>query len=126
MTDGKRVLLVEDEPNILEVLRFLMVREGWHVTAISSGVEAAQIAQDTLPDLVILDLMLPDKSGFDVLLDLRAIEQFAQTPILILTARGQAKDKDLAISSGATEYMTKPFANRDVMLTARRLMGCAE
>lgn len=122
MTKTRRVLLVEDEPNILEVLRFLMVREGWHVTAISNGSDAAVIAQETQPDLVILDLMLPDRSGFDVLQDLRAIEAFAKTPILILTARGQAKDKALAIESGATEYMTKPFANREVLTTAQRLM----
>lgn len=122
MTEPKRILLIEDEPNILEVLRFLFVREGWHVTATSNGSDALRIAQEVHPALIVLDVMLPDISGYDVLQNLRQSPYTAQMPILILTARGQEKDKAIAQDRGASAFMTKPFSNAAVIELARSLM----
>ncbi|MGB0798323.1 MAG: response regulator transcription factor [Planktomarina sp.] len=111
----RRVLLVEDEVNIIEAIRFILVRDGWQVEAQSDGANAVSAAQAMRPDVIILDAMLPHRSGFDILADLRALPDFADTPILMLTARGQAKDRELALQNGATHYMTKPFSNAEVL-----------
>jgi DNA-binding response OmpR family regulator len=76
----------------------------------------------TPPDLIILDVMLPGRSGFDILRDIRAEPDFARLPVMMLTARGQAKDRDLALRLGANHFMTKPFSNQDVKDYVRKLM----
>ena len=72
MSDGKRVLLIEDEPNIIEAVRFILSRDGWRVSTHSDGADAVDAVRARAPDLVILDVMLPDRSGYDILADLRA------------------------------------------------------
>lgn len=112
MSESKTVLLVEDEPNIMEALRFVLERDDWHVLTHSDGATALGAITDIAPDVVVLDVMLPNKSGFDILRELRAGQN--TVPVLMLTARGQQKDRDMAIEAGANRFMTKPFANRDV------------
>jgi len=74
------------------------------------------------PDLIILDVMLPNRSGFDILQDLRADPGTKDTPVLMLTARGQKKDREMALAFGATRFMTKPFANAEVLGAVRELV----
>lgn len=120
---GRRVLLIEDEPNIVEALSFILTRDGWTVHAHADGATAAARVRSGAPEVVVLDAMLPGLSGFEVLRALRADPQTAAIPVLMLTARGQDKDRDLAMRLGATGFMTKPFANAELVAEVRRLAG---
>lgn len=119
---GKRVLLVEDELNIMEAIRFLLSREGWQVDTHENGADAAEVVRDLKPDLVILDVMLPGKSGFDILEDLRGHSDTANLPVLMLTARGQSRDREMAEKAGVSRFMTKPFSNTEVLTAVRDLL----
>jgi DNA-binding response OmpR family regulator len=119
---GGRVLLIEDEPNIIEAIRFILSRDGWAVDTHSDGATAMEAIRRRRPDGVILDAMLPNRSGYDILADLRAAEDTAALPVLMLTARGQTKDRELAERYGASRFMTKPFSNTDVLNTVREIV----
>ena len=116
------VLLIEDEPNIIEAIRFILSREGWRVDTHSNGEDATDVVLQTLPDVLILDVMLPGRSGYDILRDLRATPEAQSLPILMLTARGQTKDRDMAEKAGASLYMTKPFSNAEMLDAVRALV----
>lgn len=120
---GKRVLLIEDEPNIIQAISFILSREGFTVDTHSDGQTAIEAVARREPDLVILDVMLPNRSGYDILHDLRADPGTAGMPVLMLTARGQKKDREQAERSGASRFMTKPFANAEVLAAVRELLG---
>jgi DNA-binding response OmpR family regulator len=120
---GKSVLLVEDEPNIIEAITFLLSREGWKVESHTDGATAVERVNDLRPDLLMLDHMLPGKSGLDILIELRSDEQFAALPILMLTARGQMRDRAQAEAAGVSRFMTKPFSNTQVLAAVRDLMS---
>lgn len=119
----KRVLLIEDEPNIIEAIRFILSRDGWRVDTHSDGKTALEAVLARSPDLVILDVMLPNRSGYDVLNDIRADATIKDVPVLMLTARGQKKDRELAEKLGASRFMTKPFSNGEILDTVRELVG---
>lgn len=119
----KRVLLIEDEPNIIEAIRFILSRDGWRVDTHSDGKTAFEAVLTRSPDLVILDVMLPNRSGYDVLNDIRADAAIKDVPVLMLTARGQKKDRELAEKLGASRFMTKPFSNGEILDTVRELAG---
>ncbi len=116
-----RVLLIEDEPNIIEAIRFILTRDGWTVDTHCDGATAVATIRKKVPDVVILDVMLPNRSGFDILADLRADVATADLPILMLTARGQTKDRELAERRGASRFVTKPFSNAEVLDSVREL-----
>ncbi|MEO9778779.1 MAG: response regulator [Sedimentitalea sp.] len=122
---GRNVLLIEDEPNIIEAIRFLLTRDGWEVDTHSNGADAVEVVQAASPDLVILDLMLPGKSGMDILRDLRDIPELAGLPVLMLTARGQSRDREMAEKAGVSRFMTKPFSNAEVLTAVRDLLAQA-
>ena len=119
---GKRVLVIEDEPNIIEAINFILSRDGWSVDTHSNGHDAVDVVLAKAPNLVILDVMLPGRSGYDILKDLRAHPQTADLPVLMLTARGQNKDRDMAERLGASCSMTKPFSNAEVLEALRSLV----
>ena len=108
----KRVLLVEDEPNIIEAIRFILSRDGWTVETHSDGATAVETILERQPDVVVLDVMLPGRSGFDIL---QALREGEAPPVLMLTAKGQSRDRERAERYGATRFMTKPFANAAVL-----------
>ncbi len=120
---GKRVLLIEDEPNITEAIRFLLSREGYQVDTHTDGSTALEAVAARRPDMVILDVMLPNKSGYDILRELRADEATARLPVLMLTARGQRRDREMAERFGASRFMTKPFSNSEMLGSVRELLG---
>ncbi len=117
----KRVLVIEDEPNISEALRFILKREGWRVEVSADGTAMLGQMQADPPDLLILDLMLPGLSGFDILKSLRALDMTRDLPVLMLTAKGQGADRAEAERLGVTRFMTKPFANADVIAAVREM-----
>ena len=117
-----RVLVVEDEPNIIEAISFILSRDGWNVDTHSNGVDAADVVRRKQPDVLILDVMLPGRSGYDILRDLRDDPATQTLPVLMLTARGQTKDRELAEQAGASRFMTKPFSNSEVLDAVRALI----
>lgn len=119
----KRVLLIEDEPNIVQAIGFILSRAGWTVHTHADGATAVAEVARRLPDVVILDAMLPNRSGFDILQDLRADPATEALPVLMLTARGQKRDRELAERTGASRFMTKPFSNAAVLECLRELTG---
>jgi len=122
---SRHVVLIEDEPNIAEAIRFLLTRDNWTVDVHGNGSDAAEVIQAASPDLVILDLMLPGKSGLEVIQELRLVKQMQRLPVLMLTARGQLKDREMAEKAGVTRFMTKPFSNSEVLTAVRDLYAQA-
>ncbi len=120
---AQRVLIAEDESNIVESLRFVLMREGYEVSHALDGAEALSLVRRETPDALVLDLMLPKLSGYDVLKELRADVATRALPILMLTAKGQAHDRQAAEDLGVDAFMTKPFANSDVVAQIARLLG---
>ena len=121
---GKRVLVIEDEANISEAIRFILSRDGWEVRTHGDGTDATDVVARHAPDLLILDVMLPGRSGLEILRSLREVPQTQALPVLMLTAKGQSADREAAERYGATRFMTKPFANADLVATVRA-MGTA-
>ena len=120
---SRHVLLIEDEPNIIEAIRFLLSRDGWRVDTHADGRDAVDVIQRLSPDLVILDVMLPGKSGMEILSELRSQTDLQSLPVLMLTARGQSRDRDMAERAGASRFMTKPFSNAEVLDAVRDLVA---
>ncbi|WP_306154191.1 response regulator transcription factor [Roseovarius sp. MMSF_3281] len=120
---NKKVLLIEDEPNIIEAVSFILMRDGWEVKTHSNGHDAMDAVRRREADIVILDVMLPGRSGFDILKDIRSDPALGDTPVLMLTARGQDKDREMAERVGANRFMTKPFSNADVLDAVRALVA---
>jgi len=108
--------------NIIEAIRFLLTREGFQVDTHSNGADASETVRALKPDLVVLDVMLPGKSGFDILEELRGHEETANLPVLMLTARGQSRDREMAEKAGVSRFMTKPFSNAEVLTAVRDLL----
>ncbi|MFY0619137.1 response regulator transcription factor [Shimia sp.] len=119
---GKTVLVIEDEPNIIEAISFILSRDGWSVATHSNGHDAVGVVLEAMPDLVILDVMLPGKTGYDILRELRGVDSTARLPVLMLTAKGQVKDREMAERAGASRFMTKPFSNAEVLDAVRELV----
>ncbi|MCE8007866.1 response regulator [Aestuariivita sp.] len=120
---SRKVLLIEDELNIIEAIRFLLSRDGWTVHTHANGADAVEEVIRVAPDLVVLDMMLPGRSGMDILRDLRAAPATSDLPVLMLTARGQSRDRDMAEKAGVNRFMTKPFSNSEVLETVRDLLA---
>ncbi len=120
---SKHALLIEDEPNIIEAIRFILSRDGWRVSTHETGNDAAAVIARTAPDIVILDVMLPGRSGYEILDDLRADAATRELPVLMLTAKGQERDRRLAERAGASRFMTKPFSNSEVLAAMREMVG---
>lgn len=113
MTQKQRVLVVEDEKNIVDILRFNLQKEGYDILEAFDGVTGLQLALEESPDLILLDLMLPEMNGFEVCKLLR--DKGRSTPVIIITAREEEKDKILGLDLGADDYITKPFSIRELM-----------
>lgn len=110
-----RVLIVEDEPNILESLSFILQRAGFEVDAVTDGAAALDRVRRQTFAALILDVMLPGMNGFEVLKAIRNNPALAALPVVVLTAKGQANDRKMAVASGASAFITKPYSNADVV-----------
>ncbi len=118
-----RVLLIEDEQNIAEAIRFLLSRDGFEVEVQTDGVAGLAAARRGGAGLIILDLMLPGLSGLEILTALRADPDTRDLPVMMLTAKGQGRDRDAAEAAGVSAFMSKPFANAEMRAQVRALMG---
>tara|TARA_R110000772_G_scaffold231592_1_gene342414 strand:- start:23254 stop:23631 length:378 start_codon:yes stop_codon:yes gene_type:complete len=118
---AKRVLLAEDEPNIVESLTFILERSGFDVATTTNGRQALEVALSDTPDILILDVMLPELDGYEVLRRLRADARTKTLPVLMVTAKGQREDRETAMKCGADMFITKPFVNSELIAAVEKL-----
>ena len=118
-----KILIVDDEPNIVLSLEYLMKREGYDVLVAHDGQEALDVLRRERPRLVLLDVMMPKKSGFEVCQELRADESLKDTLVLMLTAKGRDTDSAKGMGVGANAYMTKPFSTRELTQKVSELLA---
>ena len=112
---AQRILIVDDEPDLRSVLRFGLEAAGFEVSEAADGEQGLQMACDTLPDLIVLDLMLPRMDGFKVCRALKFDDRYRQIPVFILSARTGETDRRLALDLGADAYVTKPYDMKDLI-----------
>jgi DNA-binding response OmpR family regulator len=124
-TMGKRVLVVDDEPNIVMSLEFLMRRAGFEVGVARNGREALEALEGSPPDLLLLDVMMPEFDGYEVCERVRARPEWSGTKIVMLTARGREVERERGLSLGADAYVTKPFSTRDLVEQVKRMLDVA-
>lgn len=117
--DGKRILVVDDEPRIIGFIRMNLELEGHQVIEAHSGLEALEAVRTKLPDLVLLDVMMPDLDGFETL---RMLREFSNIPVIMLTAKGEENDKVYGLELGADDYITKPFGPRELSSRIRAVL----
>lgn len=117
-----RILLVEDEPAILESLAYVLSRDGFTVATAKNAAEASAVAAKGGVELVVLDLMLPDGSGFDLIRGWRAVATNRPMPIIVLSSRDAEADRVAALESGADDYVTKPFSPREIVARVRAVL----
>ena len=118
---AKQVLVAEDEPNIVESLSFLLERAGFRVAVEPDGRKALETALANPPSVLVLDVMLPNMDGYEILRRLRADGRGKDLPVVMLTAKGQREDRETAMESGADLFITKPFSNKEIVSAVDRL-----
>ena len=118
-----KILVADDEPNIVISLEYLLKREGYTVVIARDGQEALDAVARELPDLVLLDVMMPKKTGFEVCQEVRANDALKGVKILMLTAKGRDTDVAKGTAMGADAYMTKPFSTRDLAQKVADMLG---
>lgn len=121
--DAKRILVVDDEPRMIGFIRMNLELEGYQVLEAHNGLEALEIIRTRLPDLVLLDVMMPDLDGFETL---RMLREFSSIPVIMLTAKGEEDDKVYGLELGADDYVTKPFGSRELSSRVRAVLRRAD
>jgi two-component system phosphate regulon response regulator PhoB len=119
---AERILVVDDEPDLLELVRVNLRQAGFEVETAETGRAALERLHRTVPDLVVLDLMLPDVSGTEICRRLRSEPELAELPIIMLTARADEVDRVVGLELGADDYVTKPFSPRELTLRVRAVL----
>ena len=114
------ILVADDEPSILLSLQFLLQKAGYEVRLAHNGEEVIQAVEQSTPDLLLLDAMMPQRDGYDVCQTIRADPRWAKLPIIMLTAKSRDVERQKGMALGATDYVTKPFSTRDLVATVRK------
>ncbi len=120
---GKKVLIADDEPNIVTALEFLLERNGYEVYIARNGDAALKLVEEHRPDLVLLDVMMPVKSGFEVCQRMRERADWRDIKIIMLTAKGRDVEMSKGLSIGADLYITKPFSTQELVAKINGLLG---
>jgi DNA-binding response OmpR family regulator len=118
---GKKILAVDDEPNILMSLEFILEMEGYEVHTARDGEEALEVAERVRPDLILLDVNMPRKDGYEVCRIIRERVNMTGTKVIMLTAKGQTLEKKKGLEVGADDYVTKPFSAEDLLEKIRTM-----
>jgi DNA-binding response OmpR family regulator len=126
MSRRKSVLVVDDEPNILLSLQFLMKKAGYEVRTAKDGDEALAALAISAPDLVLLDVMMPKRDGFDVCQKIRSNPNWKNVRIIMLTARGRPVEREKGLALGADDYITKPFSTKAVIERVESILGISQ
>jgi DNA-binding response OmpR family regulator len=119
----KRILIADDEPNIVISLEYLMKREGYEVAMAADGEAALAAMAEHAPDLILLDIMLPKKDGFEVCQQIRANPDWQAVKVIMLTAKGRDTEVSKGLALGADIYMTKPFSTKDLVAQVKQLLA---
>jgi DNA-binding response OmpR family regulator len=114
------ILVADDEPSILLSLQFLLQKAGFEVRLAHNGEEVLQAVEQSAPDLLLLDAMMPQRDGYDVCQTIRADPRWTSLPIIMLTAKSRDVERQKGMALGATDYVTKPFSTRDLVATVRK------
>jgi two-component system, OmpR family, alkaline phosphatase synthesis response regulator PhoP len=117
-----RILIAEDEPNIVASLQFLLQKNEYEVRVARDGEEALQLVESFMPDLVLLDVMMPVRNGFDVCRKIRENPALRRIRIVMLTARGRDAERDEGLALGADAYVSKPFSTKELVAKVRQLL----
>lgn len=121
--DSKRILVVDDEPRMIDFIRMNLDLEGFQVIEARNGIDALEVIRTQLPDLVVLDIMMPQLDGFETL---RMLREFSNIPVIMLTAKGEEDDKVRGLELGADDYITKPFSPRELAVRVKAVLRRAE
>jgi CheY-like chemotaxis protein len=119
----KKILVVDDEEDVVDVLRLVLGKKGYEVATATSGMDGLARAQSALPDLILLDIMMHQMDGWEVLKLLKLDERTGAIPVVILSARVEARDKIRGLQEGAVDYVTKPFAVRELLEKIEAALG---
>jgi DNA-binding response OmpR family regulator len=122
---AKSILVVEDEPNIVLSLQFLMKKAGFEVRVARDGEEALAAVEEKAPDLILLDVMIPKRDGYDVCQTIRANPEWAGIYVIMLTAKGRDVDREKGMALGANDYVTKPFSTRDLTDKVKQILDAS-
>lgn len=120
---GKKILVVDDEPNIVRSLTFVLDKGGYDVSIAGDGVEAMSMIRESKPNILILDVMMPNKSGYDVCSEIKSDPELRDIHVVMLAAKGQVGDREAALSQGADEYISKPFSPIEILARVKELLG---
>ncbi len=120
---SRSVLVVDDEPNIVLSIKFLMKQQGYEVRTASNGEEALQALDEKVPDLILLDVMMPKPDGYEVCQRIRATAKWRAIPVIMLTAKGREVEREKGFAMGADDYITKPFATQELVAKVQAILS---
>jgi len=124
MTNGRHVLCIEDEPEMIELMRLILERKGFRVTGAVGGFEGLEILKAEKPDLILLDLMMPDIDGWEVYRQMKADPALTNIPVIVVTAKAQSIDKVLGLHiAKVDDYITKPFGPQELLASVVKVLG---
>ncbi|MBL8094816.1 MAG: response regulator [Anaerolineales bacterium] len=124
MEKAKRVVCIEDEPAMIDLIRLILSRKGYTVAGATGGREGLELVQSTQPDIVLLDLMMPDMDGWEVYQKLKAHESTREIPVIVVTAKAQSIDKVLGLHiAKVDDYITKPFGPQDLIESIEKVLN---
>jgi len=122
-TQDRKILVVDDEPHVIRSLTFVLEKEGYNVSSATNGKEAMTKIQESKPRLMLLDVMMPKKNGYEVCQEVKNNSSLSDIHIIMLTAKGQEADREKGMSAGADEFMTKPFSLKAVVDKVKEILG---
>ena len=122
----KKIMVVDDEPYIARVIKFKLEQEGYTVISANDGITGLNKIKEEKPDLVLLDVMMPGMSGYEVCQKIKGDAELAGIPVVILTAKGQERDREQGFSMGASDYITKPFSPNRLLELVKSIVGEAK
>ncbi|MCJ7566432.1 MAG: response regulator [Anaerolineales bacterium] len=122
--DAKRVVCIEDEPEMIDLVRLILGRKGFSVIGANGGIEGLETVQRERPDLVLLDLMMPDMDGWEVYQQMKADDELRSIPVIVVTAKAQSIDKVLGLHiAKVDDYITKPFGPQELLESVEKIIG---
>jgi two-component system response regulator VicR len=122
--EEKRLVCIEDEPEMIDLVRLILSRKGFTVIGANGGVEGLEIVRRERPDLILLDLMMPDMDGWEVYQQIKADEELREIPVVVVTAKAQSIDKVLGLHiAKVDDYITKPFGPQELLESVEKILG---
>lgn len=123
MSQKHKILIVDDDPHILMPLEFLMLKNGYEVLIARNGAETMSIIENFIPDLVLLDIMMPDVNGYDICAHIKSVPTYARTKVVFMSAKTSQDDINKGYELGASLYIPKPFSTRELAKKVKELLG---